>query len=132
MDAIFKLNEDIQNEGFLGSINKKQYDYFKKLFKSNRTNLSKSKNDIENLITKILKSIVSIYNNFININKIKNLDNVIERTFIKDELKVGNKNSGKAKITSEKILNNKNFISTLKKLGSIFTELKMIEPDHNL
>ena len=132
-DKILKFRENIQSNGFYGSINQKQYDYFKEIFEINKKNLSKSnsKNDIENLITKILKSIISVYNNYNNINKIENLKRIIEKAFVKDELKIKKKNLKNEKISSIKIMNNQNYNLTLKKLGSICTELKSIEPEHD-
>ena len=110
-DKILKFRENIQSNGFYGSINQKQYDYFKEIFEINKKNLSKSnsKNDIENLITKILKSIISVYNNYNNINKIENLKRIIEKAFVKDELKIKKKNLKNEKISSIKIMNNQNY-----------------------
>ena len=130
-DAIIKLNEDIQKNGFFGSMNKKQYDIFKEKYESNRKYLSNSKSVIENLRTNILELIHFTYNNYVGSNEVKSLKNIIEKTFIKDQLKVYNKNLRSEKISSEKILNNKNYNLTLKKFGSIFDNLKFIEPEHD-
>ena len=129
-DKILKLEEDIQSNGFIDSINQRQYDYFKKIFELQNKHLSNSKNDIENLKAIILKSIGSAYNNYINIHKIEKLKSIIEKTFIKDEDKVWNKNLRNVKISSKKIMNNENYTSTINKLSKIIFRLKSIEPNH--
>jgi len=129
-DKILKLDEDIQSNGFIDSISQKQYDYFKEIFESYKKNLANSKNDIENLITIILKSIDSVYKNFIKINKIENLKSIIEKTFIKEEEKVWNKNLRTIKISPKKIMNNEDYTSTINKLSKIISKLKQIEPNH--
>jgi len=129
-NKILKLLEDIQNNGFMGGFTQKQYNYFKGAFESKKNNITNSKNDIDILIKKILNSIISVYNNYTNINKIEKLKNIIEKTFIKDKLKFGKKNFKSLKISSEKIMNNQNYNLTLKKLGPIFTQLLCIEPEH--
>lgn len=130
-DKISKLSQEIVKNGFLDSINQKQYYYFKEIFESKKINLSKSKNNIEILIKKILNSVASVYNNYKNIDKIENLKRIIEKTFIKDELKIEKKNLGNVKISSKKIMNNQNYNLTLKKLGFILNDLKIIEPEHD-
>ena len=80
----------------------------------------------------ILKSIENTYNDFINIDNYKELEKEIKKEFKKDSVSKIDKLKLKIpKITDEKILANKDYISTVDKLGNICEQLKNLEPEHD-
>ena len=128
-EEINSLNNYIQSFNYEGEINKKEYEYYKKIFEENKKNKDK-KNDINNLISLILKSIEATYIDFIKIDKFEKLEKEIRNHFFKDESKIVGHKIKTPKIDVEKILNNKNYMSTITNLELICKELITLEPEH--
>ena len=79
------LIQKMENNDFIGSFTRKQYDYFKNIFDSNIKNKKEGKNDINQLIKIIINSIDSVYKNFIDIKNIENLVKTLDEYFLKED-----------------------------------------------
>ena len=124
-----ELQKNIENNRFLDGLTKKQYEYFEKLFNSNNIIKNEENKNFEQLVTIVLKSIDSIFKSFIDIKNIEKLVKIFEDNFAKEQ-KLVNKNLKKPKIEPEKILKDKNWHKSLQILGTIFNDLKLMEPEH--
>ena len=123
------LIQKMENNDFIGSFTRKQYDYFKNIFDSNIKNKKEGKNDINQLIKIIINSIDSVYKNFIDIKNIENLVKTLDEYFLKED-QLQNEKTNKQKIKIERILNNENYEKSIQTLGAIFSDLKLLEPEH--
>ena len=124
------LNNTIKSFNYEGEINQIEYEYFKKIFEENKKKKVKKNNEINNLISLILKSIETTYNDFIKIEKYEKLAKEIKNQFFKDDSTIEELNIKTQKIDASKILTNKNYMSTITNLEIICRELIALEPEH--
>ena len=124
-DSLMKLKININSDIIEIGMNKSDYDYYKKIFDNNKEKIKENKENNE-LKSLILNSIKSTYNDFINIDKFKELEKEIKDKIIQNKSQIGKK---LPKI-SEKIFENKNYLVTLQKIDEVCKQLKEIEPEH--
>ena len=125
-----ELEKKLNNNGFLEPLTKKQYDFFEKIFNSNKLVKKVDNKDYEQLIKTVLKSIDSVFKSFIDIKSIENLVKVFDDYFVKEQEPI-DKNLNKPKIDPENILKDKNSHKSIQTLGTIFQDLKALEPEHD-
>ena len=131
-EKISLLNNKIKSANFDGGeLSNNDYEYYKKIFDNNKKGKKETKDEINKLLSLILQSIEKTYNDFIKNNNIENLEKEIKKTFIKDDnSKISGLKLKTPTISAEKIVNNKNYIYTVSKLGEICEQLKRLEPNH--
>ena len=130
-EKITKLNVLIRNYNFEGTINKREYQHYKKEFDLKKNKKIENNNEkFIQLKSIILTSIKTTITNFIEFNALKNLEIEISKK-IGIKAKINELDKKIPKISAEKILNNKDYILTLCELEIICKELKTLEPEHD-
>jgi len=80
------LNNRLKLSNFDGELSENDYNYYKNIYDSNNEGKNEKKNETNKLLTLILKSIENTFRNFIINNNIDNLENEIQKNFIKINL----------------------------------------------
>ena len=124
-DSLMKLKININSDIIEIGMNKSDYNYYKNIFDINKEKIKKNKENNE-LKSLILNSIKSTYNDFINIDKFKELEKEIQDKIIQNKSQLGKKFPN----ISGKIFGDKNYLLTLEKIGEVCKQLKEIEPEH--
>ena len=126
------LNESLKNEGFNDIITDVDYNYYKKYFDEN---IQKVKNNYsQNETIRYLKhAIKTIYENFVNFKTEKNqlYHDILNKLNLKDKEKANNSNTKiEVSLSVKNFFENKNYLKTLDYFGSIYEQLKELEPEN--
>ena len=126
------LNESLKNEGFNDIITDVDYNYYKKYFDEN---IQKVKNNYsQNETIRYLKhAIKTKYENFVNFKTEKNqlYHDILNKLNLKDKEKANNSNTKiEVSLSVKNFFENKNYLKTLDYFGSIYEQLKELEPEN--